>query len=694
MPLTSAPTALLEEIAATRDSQRSGAIDVDWNGVRASIYFVFGQPSHATFAGLEGEETVGNAALDRLLAEVPDGAAVNSWRRVMIPEDTLRCSIDELYARCAERTAGPAAADASPPSRPVVPFRVGDFPILPLGTSLWSDAAANIVHLDLLAPQLPDSLIVLTAPGCRAVAVVAHGAIVDAVWVSDSVGLVGGDAARALMSTGEGTVSGYGLDDDRLLMSLPLLWRAPRSIAGLHAEWLDTDRLLADFRAEGRSCALLVSGAAEGVALVDEGTLVATYTQHRRRPSSSASTLRTLLRTPGARVAIATRGPDQPAEAVLDEDVIQAPPPAEAAVAAVPAPVMTDVAAAEPAAVPAVAAPAEDGVIAVEADAPAVADGPDPDATPSDIRDEVDADVPTFTLPLSGDGLDVGGGSAAGHTSGPGTDDHAAANGHGIDAVSNGNGRGNGAASGDHPGGAGKRGKGGRIGRLRGLKNGRGNPGVAEPPPLANFPPDVFALPEFAPSAPPHPPQPTAEERDVAASDVEPPPAPAVDAPPDEPVADAVPEATAPAVTPDDEAHADPHTDPAPDDEPVVAAPSLALASEPAAAAAEPLVGEDEPRPAAPTQTDLDDHDHVTPRLDFDVDALRTELVTIATAWLGPDDIAPIAGLINAARPGVDEFVGTIAAISALPVPGHESAVVRAMAREMHFRAAEVLCGV
>ena len=84
----------------------------------------------------------------------------------------------------------------------------------------------------------------------------------------------------------------------------------------------------------------------------------------------------------------------------------------------------------------------------------------------------------------------------------------------------------------------------------------------------------------------------------------------------------------------------------------------------------------------------------VPARLDIDVDALRTELTDIATVWLGEDDAAPVAEAIGAARPGVDDFVSTIRAIGAMEIPGHESAVVRAMAREMHYRASEVLCGV
>ena len=84
----------------------------------------------------------------------------------------------------------------------------------------------------------------------------------------------------------------------------------------------------------------------------------------------------------------------------------------------------------------------------------------------------------------------------------------------------------------------------------------------------------------------------------------------------------------------------------------------------------------------------------VPTRVEVDMDALRAELVGIAEVWLGDTDAAPVAAAIHAARPGVDDFVAAIQAIGSMEIAGHEHAVVRAMAREMHFRAAEVLCGV
>jgi hypothetical protein len=101
---------------------------------------------------------------------------------------------------------------------------------------------------------------------------------------------------------------------------------------------------------------------------------------------------------------------------------------------------------------------------------------------------------------------------------------------------------------------------------------------------------------------------------------------------------------------------------------------------------------------AEPTEMDWvearEAQEFVPARLDIDVDALRSELAAIAVAWLGADAAEPVLHAIAAARPGVDDFVSTIAAITAMSIPGHEDAVVRAMGREMHYRATEVLTGV
>jgi hypothetical protein len=80
-------------------------------------------------------------------------------------------------------------------------------------------------------------------------------------------------------------------------------------------------------------------------------------------------------------------------------------------------------------------------------------------------------------------------------------------------------------------------------------------------------------------------------------------------------------------------------------------------------------------------------------RIDVDLDRLRAELIGVAVLWLGVDDAGPIVSTITTARPGVDEFVTAIASIERTTVPGHEPSFVRAMARDMHYRAAQTLCG-
>jgi hypothetical protein len=118
---------------------------------------------------------------------------------------------------------------------------------------------------------------------------------------------------------------------------------------------------------------------------------------------------------------------------------------------------------------------------------------------------------------------------------------------------------------------------------------------------------------------------------------------------------------------------------------------AMSIADEPAADAepsAEPAAEEH----AQPAPIPLPPIEFVQPRLDIDVDGLRRGLTEIAVKWLGVDDAASVAAAIAAARPGVDDFVYAISAIRVMEIPGHDSPIVRAMAREMHYYATEVLC--
>ena len=72
---TAAPhVKLLRQLASAKDDYLSGAFDISWDGAKATLYLVFGRPSHAVFetdqAQIEGE-----AAIDALLAALQIGRA-------------------------------------------------------------------------------------------------------------------------------------------------------------------------------------------------------------------------------------------------------------------------------------------------------------------------------------------------------------------------------------------------------------------------------------------------------------------------------------------------------------------------------------------------------------------------------------------------------------------------------------------
>jgi hypothetical protein len=465
-----------------------------------------------------------------------------------------------------------AAEPTTSVSAPVAerpPFGFDDFPCLPLGAALWSDEIANVSNLKAVVPRMPNSLLVLTGAAARAAAVVTDGTIVDAVWVSAHEGLVGDDAAHALMKSDTGTLTAYVSEDARLASVLPMLWRWPRLGPSLPAAWLHTDDLVAEMRTSGRTCALLVASADPGVALFRSGSLVGAFTTAHPWPGKSIAALWNLLHSPGARVTvIGDAGPAATAEPTDDEpQAVTARRRPSRVTAARRAAAAT--AAEELATTPIVEEPA--AVTAVE----------EPAAAP--IVEE-----PTAAMAVEEPEA---------------TADHEPSVGEGIDE----------------------------------------------------------------PSAPEAGGETTAElDADAGVS------TPAL-------VADGTPQAVS-----DDLLIAEVTESDAEVDEPLIAA--FGEHSDDAEAAIEPTDMERvEAREAG---------EFVAPRLDIDVDALRAELIGIAVTWLGADDAALVVSAIRSARAGVDDFVSTIAAIGAMEIPGHERAVVRAMGREMHFRASEVLCGI
>jgi hypothetical protein len=455
-----------------------------------------------------------------------------------------------------EQTTSPAAPV---PERP--PFGLDDFPCLPLGAALWSDEIANVFNLSAVVPRMPNSLVVLTSANARAAAVVTDGAIVDAVWVSADEGLLGDDAAEALMQAAEGTLTAYMSDDPRLAAVLPLLWRWPRLGPSFPTAWLHTDDLVAEMRTSRRTCALLVASADPGMALFNDGALVGAFTTAHPWPGKSIAALWNLLHTPGSRVTvIGDSGPAATAEPTDDDEpqAVTARRRPSRATAARRAAAVT--AAEELATTPTV----EEPVAAMAVEEPAAA--------------------PMVEDP-------------------PATADHELSLGAGID-----------------------------------------EPSVAEPGGETT----------------------AALDADAAVS------IPAL-------VADETPQSVSDDLFTTELTGSDAEVD-----EPIIAA--FGENGDGAEAAMEPTDMERvEAREAA---------EFVAPRLDIDIDALRTELIGIAVTWLGADDAALVVSAIRSARAGVDDFVSTIAAIGDMEIPGHERAVVRAMGREMHFRASEVLCGV
>ncbi|MBJ7593379.1 MAG: hypothetical protein JF886_00715 [Candidatus Dormibacteraeota bacterium] len=631
MATTSSHITMLREISAAGDRERTGALDIEWEGAHATVFFMFGHPSHVVFETTDDRKLAGEAALNAILDELPTEFRVAPWRRAMVTDDTLHCSAEDLMGLFQRRQAvpdtnGPTTDPASPAVAPVaetfapaavpaaqppgpplmtsqLPFGLSDFPLLPLATALWTDAAANVVNLEAALPRLPDSLLVLSGPTCKGAALIAGGKVTDAVWVNGATGQVGDQAAHSLLTSLEGTLTAYRIADVRLMAALPMLWRSQRLGSGLPAGWLHTDDVVAEVRTSGRSCGLLVVSADPGVALFDAGELVAVYTESQQWPVTSMTALRNLLHGSEARVSVI-------------------------------------------------------GDIAGVSSAPdtAEAPAPEPDAAVTEGTDGPPHSAETITI------------LPTGYTSASVVDEAGAAGDQGDDSGPVATAETAPPEPASDAGPAPTRGR-GRKGRAR--AGGR-NADAASLPTIAAA--DTGAAVGIADVAVVEPAtngvEPHVEESPDASpqADIEAAAAPEADAPPVFQVLETPADA--------DLSIADMHFEPA--------VFTIADLSESSNAHANGMA-DVEAREAT---------EFVPARLDIDVDALRAELTDIATVWLGENDAAPVAEAIGAARPGVDDFVSAIAAISSMEIPGHESAVVRAMAREMHYRATEVLTGV
>jgi hypothetical protein len=331
---------MLRELSAAGDRERTGALDVEWNGTRASLFFTFGQANHAELERPDGRKLVGNDALSAIAEELPDDFRVAPWRRTKVADDTLRCTTEELmflFRRDPAKTTGRGAsksktatkrkktsAPAAEPKLAAAPVEatqaaaqvpaavsatvaldLPSFPPLPLGKALFSDKASSIQGIDRAVPKLPNCLIVLTAPQHRGAVLVADGGIADAVWMDATDRLVKAHAARAVFSARDGNVAAHSIDDPRLVAALAVLWHAPRTCDAVPGRSVNADGFIAGVGAAGHTCALLVTESADpGVALFSDGALVAVYTVSKPAPVTTKAAVGRLLRAAGAQATL------------------------------------------------------------------------------------------------------------------------------------------------------------------------------------------------------------------------------------------------------------------------------------------------------------------------------------------------------------------------------------------------------
>ena len=315
---TAAPhVKLLRQLASAKDDYLSGAFDISWDGAKATLYLVFGRPSHAVFdtdqAQIEGE-----AAIDALLAELPRTFAVSDWRRAMSPQETLSISIDELagpFVRLAGSYADDPVSEESPEwwsaddSSPDLAFGLSDFPLLPGGRPLWAETSPENVNLAERLAELPPSILILTGAKLRAAAVVSGGDLIDAVWIDDEDQARGEAAGMAILGATKGSLAGYALDDPRVAEALTMLWRLPLAVSGIEMSWLDPASMLAAFRADGLDRVLVIDAPVRGIALFSRGGLVAVYSETQRSAVASPERLRSLLSQARGRLTVMERKP-------------------------------------------------------------------------------------------------------------------------------------------------------------------------------------------------------------------------------------------------------------------------------------------------------------------------------------------------------------------------------------------------
>jgi hypothetical protein len=337
---TAAPhVKLLRQLASAKDDYLSGAFDISWDGAKATLYLVFGRPSHAVFETDEAQ-IEGEAAIDALLAALPRAFVVSDWRRAMSPHETLSITIDELagpFVRLAGSYADDPVTEEDPEwwsavdDSPDLPFGLADFPLLPGGRPLWVEASPEEVRLADRLSELPPSILILTGAKLRAAAVVSGGDLIDAVWIDADDHARGETAGMALLGATKGSLAGYALDDPRVAEALTMLWRLPMAVSGVELSWLDPASMLAAFRADGLDRVLVIDAPVRGIALFSRGGLVAVYSETQRSAVASPERLRSLLSQARGRLTVMERKPrplaaDAPAQPASARDFFEIPP--------------------------------------------------------------------------------------------------------------------------------------------------------------------------------------------------------------------------------------------------------------------------------------------------------------------------------------------------------------------------------
>jgi len=334
---------LLRQLSDARDDYRSGALDVDWDGGRATLYMVFGQPSHAEFEETGRGRVEGIPALAALLRDLPPLFSVEPWRKAMPPTETLDCTVDDLVQHFAELAAAHAPAPQSTELAPSPLFTAHDdspdlaydlttFPMLPEGDLMAPDAPAGDADAEALARRLGSGLLTLTGPRLRAAATVVQGELRDGVWVDSESHARGESAVMAIMGARDGTLAAHNFEPE-LTDAIAMLWRLPVEQEAMNLQWLSPEALMESFTRAGDDRVVFVDAQTRGVGLFVNGRLVGAYSSMHRRPQHNPLSFQQLLQQPEGRITVLRKtslqtGTAEPA-AITD---VPRPPPAEPAV--------------------------------------------------------------------------------------------------------------------------------------------------------------------------------------------------------------------------------------------------------------------------------------------------------------------------------------------------------------------------